>query len=446
MHWSGHPRRRREVPLRTGVSREGLAEPKTGEEDLEERRLANICLRFWTSKVSSRRKCLTLVIILLLQLTFMRVRESLSLWQYELPHNGKRVIFLETIYARGGGFARSSRIATNAVSGVDMSFGQKRERRRSSSALNSNLDVCPYIAPWQSESSKPNCNVIHELGMRIGIELKHLDSGGLKDVWQPVDENGNPGSFVLKTTVYSKGFSESYLDKHRRDALVMDQATKSPHVLDIHAYCAFSNVVERAVGTLQHWIMDSRQEEVDPKSLLTLALAVAEGVEQSQLYYKGMPTVAHADIKSSQFLFTEREDRQVLKLNDFNRCRFLTSRKHPSICNFTIPNVHKGSRMRSPEEYSDHAGQNDKIDVFSTGSVFYHMITGEVPFQGESFEEAVEFIKSGEAPLVGEEVGTDPGTTAILEVMHKCRAYLESDRPSSSDVSNLLRRALEELQ
>lgn len=436
------PRQRKQISSSRGISQYGLQSQKQEEKKDEIHQLYIPTLR----SIVHGRTCLVCLIIMLLLSLFSNVTEShvrstgARVFSFQLQ---PRVVFLDNPYHTRQDYTNSSWIPTKNVSGKEMSFSHADEaNKRSTTPYDKKQTGCSSIAEWQSESAKPNCNSIHEVGMRVGSEMKHLDSGGFKDVWQHLQEDGNPENFVLKTTIYRKGFSETYLDKHRRDALVMEQATKSPHVLNIHAYCAFSNVVERASGTLQNWIQDYRQE-AKPESLLKLALAVAEGVEQSQLYHKGMPTVAHADIKSSQFLFTTSNSGPVLKINDFNRCRFLTSKRYPSICNFTIPNKHKGSTMRSPEEYTDNAGQNDKIDVFSTGSVLYQIITGKVPFQGESFEEAMEMIKSGKAPPLSEEMSLDPSILAIVEVMRKCRKYSESDRPSSSDVSELLRDALE---
>jgi hypothetical protein len=108
-----------------------------------------------------------------------------------------------------------------------------------------------------------------------------------------------------------------------------------------------------------------------------------------------LPTIARADIESSPFLFVSYGDTEPRpKLNDFNRCRFLTkTRFGGKICDFTIPNKHNGSKMRSPEVYTDRAGQSDKIDVFSMGSVFYHLLSGKVPVYEESFLDALEKAK-----------------------------------------------------
>lgn len=228
------------------------------------------------------------------------------------------------------------------------------------------------------------------------------------------------------------------MDKHRRDALVMDEATKSPNVLNLFAYCAFSNIVERAQGTLSSWLENNRKDAT-PETLMRLALQVADGVEQSHLYHNGRATIAHADIKSSQFLFVSSGGSDpVLKLNDFNRCRFLTANFF-GVCNFFIPNKHNGSTMRSPEEYMDHGGQTDKIDVFSTGSVFYHILSGEVPFKDYEFRKAVKNIKSGAKLPLSNKIISNPRLFPLIDAMDKCRQLNPKSRPTSKDVARLLR-------
>jgi hypothetical protein len=75
-------------------------------------------------------------------------------------------------------------------------------------------------------------------------------------------------------TVYEIDFSPSNFDTHRKDASIMGQATASPYVLNIHAYCAFSNLVESMPLSLEDWIKE-KQETAEPIELLHVAYQVA---------------------------------------------------------------------------------------------------------------------------------------------------------------------------
>jgi hypothetical protein len=312
---------------------------------------------------------------------------------------------------------------------------------------------CPFIAEWQAQkSAKPTCNHLHEVGIQIGNagllhRLEHIASGGFKDVWRVFNEDGTPTDFVLKTTLYEREFRERDLNKHRRDALVMDEATSSSHVLNLYGYCAHSGLVEAAHGTLRNWLRDYR-DKVTPVKMLQISGMIARGVADMHLYRNGMPTVAHADIKVAQFLMTSVGENPTFKINDFNRGRFLTSKNPPNICPFYMDNHHKSSTSRSPEEYTKKGAQTDKVDVFSMGSVFYYILTGHAPFEKLEWETAIQKIKSGVEPPLPRNIrnSTDPSIVAVVEAMRKCRQFSAQDRANSMQISTLLSDALEKIE
>jgi hypothetical protein len=253
---------------------------------------------------------------------------------------------------------------------------------------------CSFVnRNWQTKTVAPStCNTLHEVGLRLNISpsssinraswvdnttstaspdeiaeaavsyydrhdqyrIELLDSGGFKDVWYIVNENpGRVGDdkdryynqdFVLKTSLYERDFNAKNLDKHRRDALVMEQATKSPFVLDLYGYCSYSNLVQAARGTLKHWRAQVDLEEENnyfatPQeksvALLKVATQLARGVADMQLFHyvdqdknnvsnsisnssgghnlkhkilpQLLPAVAHADIKPAQFLLVPQK-------------------------------------------------------------------------------------------------------------------------------------------
>jgi serine/threonine protein kinase len=212
----------------------------------------------------------------------------------------------------------------------------------------------------------------------------------------------------------------------------------------MYGYCGHSGLVEAATGTLQNWLRSFRKK-VDPLELLQVAVLVAHGVADMHLYHNGMPTVAHADIKVSQFLMIKSGRSLTFKINDFNRGRFLTSQNPPEICPFYIGGKHKGSTSRAPEEYKEGGALTDKIDVFSLGSVLYYILTGEAPFEKEVvYAHAIANITSGvDAPLPkAVEHSADPSIIAIVDTMQKCRQLRAEDRPNSREVANLLTEAL----
>jgi hypothetical protein len=345
---------------------------------------------------------------------------------------------------------------------------------------------CKYIANWQKQSiARPTCNTLHEIGIQVGEpglmhRLEFIDSGRLKEVWRVFEEDNTPADFVLKTAVFERRFNHRELNYHQKDALVMTEATSNKFVLDMYSYCHYSSIAEAATGTLQSWLKTHRKH-LSGLKMLEIAVMIANGVEGTHLYHNGMPTLAHADIKMPQFLLVEHDKETVFKINDFNRGRFLTSNHPPEICPFTISSNHKGSTCRSPEEYENEATQTEKIDVFSTGSMFYHLLTGKDPFKVRQsienhslirgqivpyfilyldclfaqpdpfkdieFEVAMENIRTGVRPPLPSSIrnSTDPSIAAIVDAMEKCHRFRAEDRPSSKQIAVQLRTALKEI-
>jgi serine/threonine protein kinase len=311
---------------------------------------------------------------------------------------------------------------------------------------------CPFIDDWEEKSGGyPTCNLLHELGLQMGRSglsnrLEHLADGAFKDVWRVLLEDDTPTAVVLKTAVYKRDFSPHNFDRHRKDALIMGQAAASPYVLNIHAYCSYSSLVESMQLSLEDWI-DENQETAEPIELLRVAYQVAQGVADMHLFHNGMATMAHIDIKPSQFLYSP--ETRVFKVNDFNRGRLLTSKKPPEVCPFTLNGEHKGSTNRAPEEYTRHGKQSDRTDVFSLGSVLYALLTGNAPFKkGMTYDGAVKAIIKGKEPLLPNSIvnSKDPSYVAILDAMRWCRQRNSHDRPSSLQVAYRLKEALTNIE
>ena len=330
---------------------------------------------------------------------------------------------------------------------VDHGKDRKDARHNRHREKNSKEDTgCSFISEWQSLPPHPTCNTLHEVGFHITLKenpiryrLEFLDEGGYKQVWLPLMENGDPASFVYKTS----DIGHVGHDGDQTDAKIMDLNTASNYVLDIYTYCGSSNLVQLGTGTLGRWIKEKRKT-AKPIELLRIANTLAQAVKDIHLYdpVSNLPTVAHADIKASQFLEVSPGN---FRLNDFNRAELLTSKDSKTVCPFYMPGVvHQGSKMRSPEEYLENAPQTDKIDVFSLGSLLYHLLVGENPFADVGFKKAKQNILDGIQPKI--ENYTDPSLVVIAEAIQMCRQTDPKDRPQSREIADFLQQSLNKQQ
>lgn len=345
-------------------------------------------------------------------------------------------------------------------------------------------DECTLSDPsYQAQPAAPSsCNEVHAFGLSgdsLGgryPSITFLDYGGYNVVFTV--QSSLEGKFIMKTHKYSKGFGRSHWDRNRRDALVSEKAGKPAtdhdhNVLPLYQFCQYTTVAQFATkGPLDNYVSDyyyNNKKLMNAAHMLQLAVQAAQGLYQMHLYKDGKATHVHADIKPSQFLLFEPDDPSdppILQLNDFNRGQFLTrSRRNNETCPFFVCGVtHKGSRYRSPEEYSDCAEQRDSIDVYSLGGVFYFLLSdGMKPwYYIKSFDSAVKEIQKGRQSSLppadayeeafGEnfvayvkERSSHPAFLALKEVMEKCWAFNPTDRPSSLKVVEMLKAKIHEL-
>ncbi|KAL7464626.1 hypothetical protein ACHAXS_004975 [Conticribra weissflogii] len=373
-------------------------------------------------------------------------------------------------------------------------------------ASNIETDECKYPDPsFQLSSFAPStCNDVHSLGLDFSSfsgenfrnhVVDYITSGGFRSVWSMkfwVGEEDGLNTFIVKTNRMSHNFHARYLDQQRRDGLISEKVGRSPYttiatsgrtladlpenmwnnVLPMYQLCAFTNVVPYATaGPLDDYIEEyssnGEGKILSAIDILQLALQAARGLYQMHLYVDGKPSFTHSDVKPAQFLAyhvpNQKSSLPVLQISDFNRGSFLTrSIDTNNTCPFRMCDVkHKGSLYRSPEEYMDCADQDEKIDVFSLGGVFFFLLSdGKKPYHdSSSYEKAVKKVLKGKLPHLPKlneyerevadqvrERAYHPAYRALQKVMLKCWAYEPQHRPSSLEVVRILEQELRKME
>ncbi len=221
-------------------------------------------------------------------------------------------------------------------------------------------DECSLPYDWQKKSY-PTCNNIHENDMtqffnegehKVEERLLLLDHGFFRDIWTFKPHDGGT-TMVLKTLREIHELTDRNFDRHRRDALVMEHLTSSNHSAQIYSFCGNSIHSEFAtMGTVSDliWPLSGENSTMTSFDRLQLALKVAQAVNDVHMYdEQGLATVAHTDITPSQFLVFEDGS---IKINDFNRCRFLLRNDRGEICPYKVS--HNPGKFRSVSETSLH--------------------------------------------------------------------------------------------
>ncbi|KAL9191463.1 hypothetical protein ACHAXT_001169 [Thalassiosira profunda] len=337
---------------------------------------------------------------------------------------------------------------------------------------------CKPQHEWQ-QGAFPNCNVLHEyeLGQLSGMfgravrkklhkregdgdELvKYLAHGYWRDVWlvskasrsfeTPYETSSEfeEEITVLKTLRYRHDFTDRNYDRHRKDALASERLSRSPYVVDIFAYCSNSAVFEYGAGgdiDGKLWPYDEEAKKyyvADIPSLekIDMAYQVASGIaDMHDVEDDGRASIAHTDITPSQFIHINGK----WKMNDFNRCRFMRLYKgDDSACGFYV-GANPG-KFRAPEEYN-YEEENEMIDIYSMGNIFYTLIAGEMPFEGQKESKAQKKVMDGERPKIPEEVleSDDPAIQALVSATKKCWEQKPEDRPSAASIRDELKKVM----
>ena len=200
--------------------------------------------------------------------------------------------------------------------------------------LEKGVDSCVPAKAWHSFNPL-NCNTFHE---EIKTEMwggssnddnyiKYLSEGSKRAAWMYKREN-EYDQLILKTLRWERPFNEEDFDKQRRDALLLERLTHSPHVINSFGYCGMSIFMECATGG-EFKKRLKRDKNITPKDRFALArnisIIMADlreiGIndEAAEGDIPGLPkdlvTVVHHDFHHWNLLLT---DDLKVKMSDFN--------------------------------------------------------------------------------------------------------------------------------
>ncbi|KAG8447189.1 hypothetical protein GDO86_014596 [Hymenochirus boettgeri] len=196
------------------------------------------------------------------------------------------------------------------------------------------------------------------------------------------------------------------------------------NLLSLYAVCSVGNpyyIVTELVpkGDLLNYLRDSKEDELDIDGQLDIAMQVAEG-----MYYLESKNYVHRDLAARNILMGQNN---ICKIADFGMARFITDSCYVTFSK-EIP-----YRWTAPEAI-EYGRYTVKSDVWSFGILLYEIMSrGMIPYAGLSHSEMLTFIRGGQR------MKSPPKCSQrVYNVMEKCWNLNPKERPSFSDLKNIL--------
>ena len=209
-------------------------------------------------------------------------------------------------------------------------------------------------------------------GVIIGARYEIIDrigSGGMADVYKAVDR-------VLKRYVAMKVLKrefredESFVKKFRSEAQAAAGLTH-PNIVNVYDVAEDRGlhyiVMELVEGiTLKEYI--DKKGKLSPKEVIGITMQVCAGIDAAH-----SNRIIHRDIKPQNIMISKEGK---VKVTDFGIAKATSSN---TISTNAMGSVHYTSPEQARGGYSD-----EKSDIYSLGITMYEMITGQLPFDGDS--------------------------------------------------------------
>lgn len=213
----------------------------------------------------------------------------------------------------------------------------------------------------------------------------------------------------------------------------------------VHSAVTFGIFEYASGGDIEQMIdFDTAKVDWNSTERLVVAYQVAASIADAHDSERnGVTTLAHTDITTGQFVHVEST--QTYKLNDINRCRFIARDENTGEpCKFEVGN--NPGTFRAPEEYW-YFGEDEKIDIYSMGSVCYVALTAVWPFDDIETKKAQKLVKKGERPPITQEFlnSTDPAFKALIKAINMCWQHRSDLRPSASEMRDFFKKELKQL-
>ncbi len=233
--------------------------------------------------------------------------------------------------------------------------------------------------------------------------MEKVGTGGMSDVYRARDHKLNR---LVAVKVLKQEFSENanFVSKFRVEAQAA-AGLAHPNIVNVYDVGEENGiyfiVMEMVEGiTLKKYI--EKKARLSVKEAVSIAIQVCMGIEAAHNNH-----IIHRDIKPQNIIISKEGK---VKVTDFGIAKAATSN---TITSNVMGSVHYTSPEQARGGYSD-----EKSDIYSLGVTMFEMLTGRVPFNGETTVAiAIKHIQE-EMPSPREYVSEIP--VSVEQIVFKC--------------------------
>ena len=234
--------------------------------------------------------------------------------------------------------------------------------------------------------------------------IEKIGSGGMADVYRAMDHKLNR---YVAIKVLKREFREDkqFVAKFKQEARAV-ACLSHPNIVNVYDVGNEGTVqfivLELVEGiTLKKYI--EKKGHLPYKEAVSIAIQVANGIEAAHEHH-----IVHRDIKPQNIIISKEGK---VKVTDFGIAKAATSTA--TVSTSAMGSVHYMSPEQARGGYSD-----ERSDIYSFGITLFEMLTGQVPFDGETTVAVAVHHIQDEIELPSELVSGIP--VSVDKIVQKC--------------------------
>ena len=259
--------------------------------------------------------------------------------------------------------------------------------------------------------------------------IERIGTGGMADVYRAMDSKLN--RFVaIKVLKREYREDEQFVTKFRQEARSV-AGLSHPNVVGVYDVGSDGDiqyiVLELVEGiSLKKYI--EKKGHLPYKEALSIAIQVANGMEAAHAHH-----IVHRDIKPQNIIISKEGK---VKVTDFGIAKAASSTT--TVSTSAMGSVHYMSPVQARGGYSD-----ERSDIYSFGITLFEMLTGDVPFDGDTtVAVAVHHIQDEIMPP-SEKMNGIP--SSVDKIVQKCtRKKTDQRYQTAGELIADLKRALQD--